>query len=136
MKVYSLTDRVHIKIGEVVVAISPLSFKQKMEIQAEMIKFESEKDVNALMEGSFKALKYAVKGVEGLTGSKGKYELSFEDGVLADNCVEELMNIEIGQTLTSICIGLINGVPREIINPMTKKPLEGVKIINPRKKGK
>ena len=137
MKIYSAKDKVDIKVQDVVVSISPLTFQQKGEIQVDLVEYEKNGSTKALIDGSFKAIKYAVKKIKGFkTVHDEDYELEFEDnGVLKDECVNDLLNTEISSELTTICIGLLNGIPTKIVNPVTGEPLEGIKILNP-KKGK
>ena len=124
MKIYTVEDRVKIKIGELVVSISPLSFKQKMEIQAKINENASE--------GTLLAIRHGVKKVEGVERSNGeKYELSFEDGLITDICANDLLNMEMGGVIATACVNLIQGIPKELVHPETGKPLEGVEILNP-----
>lgn len=124
MKIYKISDRIKIKIGDIVVKVSPLSFAQKSEIQADLIKFQQSKDIKDLMDSSFKAIKYAVKEIENID-----YQLEFEGNVLTDACVEDLLNCEINNQLVAACIAFLNGVPNQIINAETGKPLEGIEIL-------
>lgn len=77
---------------------------------------------------TFLAIKYAVKeasGIELVDGSEYKVELS-ESGVLTDECVDDLLNLEIGPKLMQACANLINGVTSELNN------IEGVKFDLPK----
>jgi hypothetical protein len=124
MKIYTLDDRIKISIHDAIIHIAPLSFKQKMELQ-EVIK-------NSPSEGTLLAIRNGVKGVEGFMKTKDTpYSLSFEDGMLTEECANDLLNIKVGDIIASICVSLIQGIPEEILDPSTNKPLEGVEIINP-----
>jgi hypothetical protein len=125
MKIYSLNDRITVKVGELTFKLAPLSYKQKIEIQNI---FKESKDA----EGSILCLKYSVKDVEGIETLNGeKYNLSFDESGLTDTCLNDLLNIELSPKLMIACATLVNGIPQEIVHPVTGKPLEGVKIIHP-----
>jgi len=128
MKIHRLTDRIPIQIDKITIYVSPLSFAQKSEIQSEISKYASTKDLASCYKGSYLAIKYAVKQIEGVD-----YELEFEGNVLKDECVEDLLNCEVSTKLTTACISLMNGIPKEIVDD-NGNPVEGIKI-NP-KKGK
>ena len=128
MKVYSLKDRITVDIDGVSFKLAPLSYKQKIEIQ-NMLTTGQES------EGTIKAVQYSLKGVEGLTDSNdNEYELRFDDNGLTEDCLDEILNIETSMKLVTTCVTFINGIPKQIITP-DGKPLEGVKIVNP-KQGK
>ena len=128
MKVYSLKDRITVDIDGVSFKLAPLSYKQKIEIQ-NMLTTGQES------EGTIKAVQYSLKDVEGLTDSNdNEYELRFDDNGLTEDCLDEILNIETSMKLVTTCVTFINGIPKQIITP-DGKPLEGVKIVNP-KQGK
>ncbi len=128
MKILKNTDRVKIDIGDVTISISPLSFNQKTEIQKYMIEAASGK-IESGMKGAKLAIQYAVKSIDGVEDVDGnKYELELDNDILTDECIEELLNSEINNELSLICINLLSGIPKEFIDPATNKPLEGVSI--------
>jgi hypothetical protein len=131
MIIHSLKDRINVKIDEITVVISPLSYRQKAEVQSIIARYSVSKDSNDLIDGSFKALKYAVKDIKGAKNKdKSDYQIKLENGIAEDNSIEELLNSSISNKLTSVALSLLNGIPKEIINPMTGLPLEGVEIEN------
>lgn len=81
----------------------------------------------------FYHLKYAVKGVSGLTYADGSdYVLEFEDETktaLSDKCTEELLALSFNDKLIYASKQLINSIPDTIINPLTGAKLEGVELI-------
>lgn len=131
MKIYKATDRLSVKIGELVFKLAPLEVLHKNEIAL------AQKD-GPLMP-IFYAMKYSLKGIEpGLKDSLGEpTELEFDaDGNLTDSCLNWIFNSEESeavQKLQLVCVALINGIPKQIVYPDTKKPIEGVKILNPTK---
>lgn len=130
VKAYRLTDRIYVNIGELGFKLSPLSMGQKKEIRdcAKIVNGEVEEDY---MLGSFKSIKYAVKGIKGLETLDGEeYAPEFdEDGSLSDNSVEDLLNLEVNGKLMIACMNLLNGIPNVIVNPATGERLEGVEIV-------
>lgn len=91
----------------------------------------------------FYNLKYAVKGVEGLTDEEGNpYKLTFdEDGSLTDECVDELLGTPFSDSMQFAALKLSEpSFPSQVVHPLTNKPIEGVSVIpadklnGPRKK--
>ena len=85
-----------------------------------------------MYESAAEALKCAIKGVEGLTLSDGKdYSLEFDDNKeLTDECLDDLLNLEVAGELTTISVSLLNGVPKEFVNPNTGEKLDGVEYVD------
>lgn len=132
-KIYRATDLIPLHIDELVVKISPLTYKQKMDIQGELLKGDARSAMNA----AAMAVKCSVKDIQGLKDLEGNdYKLQFENGVITEACWDDLQNIQESQKLTLVCLNLINSVPREFVNPETGKKIEGVKIISEDKPSK
>lgn len=131
-RIYRRSDRITLKIGELVVQIAPLSIHQKTEIQNLMLQGRLAKDVKLLTEGTIKSVKYAVKSVKGLEGVDGKpYELGFDsEGNLTDDSIDDLLNIEDSQPLALACMNLLRGIPTEFTDEQGRK-LEGVEFVSP-----
>lgn len=128
MKIYRVTDKIPVKINSLEFKISPLSYLQKQEVQAEIMKAEMGQPM-ALMNAARIAVKYSVKEVSGIEDMDGNaYELEFDDsGVLSDNCVDDLLNCDQDQKLQVLCASLVQGVPQKLIG-QDGKPIEGVVI--------
>lgn len=127
-KILKLTDRVPVKIDDITVKISPLSYLQKLEIQDHMIAAASG-DMKSAMLGAAKAIKYSVKDIEGVQDYHGnKFELSFdEQGYLQEECVDNLLNLSQNNKLITVCAAFINGLPEgDLVNPQTGEALEGI----------
>lgn len=125
MKIYSLKDRLTVHIGELVFKLAPLSFKQKSEVQALMANKKE-------LEGVRLVVKYAVKDIEGVETLEGKkYVLEMDESGLTENCLDDLLNLENSAEISLACASLINGIPKEIVDPETGKAIEGIKIVNP-----
>lgn len=103
MKVLKLSDRISIKQNGLEIVISPLSYEQKIEL-AGLAKIDAGENVVKTMSQIAKTLKACVKDIKGLTNyDDTPYELSFVDGYLSDECVDEIIqtlgNEEILQTM-------------------------------------
>lgn len=125
-KIYRTTDVIPVKVDSLVVGISPLTFEQKMQVQSQVLKGGTD----AAMRGAKLALQSAIKSIKGLEDASGKaYEIDIKDGKLTDECWEDLQNIEETPKLITVCLALINGVPKEFVDPETKKKIPGVSFI-------
>ncbi len=127
-RIYRLSDRIPIKIDSITITVSPLSFDQKTELQSIMM--QARQDPMYAVKGARLAIKYAVKSVSGIEDMHGEnYQPSFEEtGILTDESVDDLMNLEENSKLIAVCAQLIAGVPRGITDPSTGEPMKGVKI--------
>ena len=83
------------------------------------------KDPASASEGIRKALQYSLKKVEGIEDSNGEpYNLEFNDGLIKQECIDDLMNMDIDLTskVMLVCSNLIGGIPKEF------KDDKGVKL--------
>jgi hypothetical protein len=128
-KILRKTDRVKVKIGEVAFYLAPYTQEQKQEINS-LTKVESGTEVIDAIGRIKLALKYCVKGVEGIETVDGEeYQLSFDDnGDLTDETIDEIYTIEINNELVSAAIQLSHSIPEEIIDPLTAKPFENISV--------
>jgi hypothetical protein len=127
-RIYRKSDRIKIKIDDVTVTVSPLSAHEKAEIQKEMMAY-LKGNIKSGQEGVILSLKYAVKDIEGVLDLDDKpYALKFESGYLTNDCVDDLLNMEITSKLAQVCGTLANGIPKDIVDKDGNK-LEGVEII-------
>jgi hypothetical protein len=123
---YRPSDIVPVKVDDITVNISPLTFEQKMKIKSAILENKSD----GPMLGAKLACQYAIKSVSGIILPDGSdYKLSRENDKLTDECWDDLHNIKETQKLITICLALLNGMPEEFIDPQSGKKLEGVKII-------
>lgn len=115
MRIYKLTDKIAYKLGEELkVKVSPLSLEAKAEIHSHMLK-GSKGDVKELMQGSISVIRHGLKEVEGLTDSSGQpYKLEFENGMLTQQCVEDLLNMEQSTALVQLCSAFVAGIPKQL----------------------
>ena len=128
MIVYRTTDRVDIKIGEVIVQISPLNYQQKSEILG-FTKMQSGQEVVDGSRMALHTLKCCVKGinapnVEYPDGSS--FSLSFdEDKILTDDSLSELLQILSSEKLIMIASKLLNQSVQDV------DAIEGVELVTP-----
>jgi hypothetical protein len=129
MIVYKSTDRVPVKIGDLTFWISPLRADQKLEIMS-LVEREGGMEVVDQMKQSFLAVRYSVKEVEGLKNHDGsEYKLSLDDsGVMTDECLDDLLQLEVRQKIVDTCLKLLPGV-QEIKIPGVKIDLKKVRSI-------
>ena len=133
-RIFRTSDRIPVKIGaELTITISPLSFAQKTELQSVMM--QAVQDPMRAVKGASLAIKYSVKGVSGVETLDGtSWQPKFEGDVLADESVDDLMNLEESGKIVTLCTQLIAGVPvNGVIDPQTKKKMEGITFELPKK---
>ncbi len=141
------SDRLKVKIDDITLIVSSLTYHQKIEVQSCGLASIGNKspsdtpqiDVNRMMR---LCLKFCIKGIDGINTLDGdKYTLDFEDDKktkLSDECVEELLSMPItSQKIIVTLMALMAGLPKngEIIDPETNKKLQGVEILLKKSKG-
>jgi hypothetical protein len=128
-RIYRKTDRIKVKIDDIVVTIAPLSIDQKTEVQTIMGRGHLKAEVGLLTKAVCLAMKYGIKDIEGLQTEDGTpYKLEFENDTVKDACLDDLFNLEMHEKLVLICSTLINSIPKQFTD-RDGKPLEGVEII-------
>jgi hypothetical protein len=78
-----------------------------------------------------KCLKYSLKEVEGIETQSGPLKLTFDSEGLDNESLSNVLNTPVSGDLILAAYNLSDYVPEKIINPLTRKPLEGVEIVNP-----
>ena len=128
------SDRIKVQVEELELEIAPLSFAAKMEVNDVLVSAKPE-DLSASMKASRIAIGHAIKSIKGIETLDGEaYELKFENEKLSDECIDDLLNLEVCPKLMIVCSSLLGWIPNEVINPATGKALEGVEIKMPGKK--
>ena len=128
-RIYKRTDRVTVKIDEVTVKLAPLTLDQKTEIQQQMLLAHSKSDIKAAQNGISLALKYALKGLDGIEDGDGNpYKLQIEGDELTDECIDDLLNLDLKDKLTMVCMALVKGVPTSFTDDKNQA-LAGVEIV-------
>lgn len=129
--VYRVSDRIEIKVHDVTFKVSPLTRKQKIDVIQCTFNKESDSYTN-LEEMIFRLVRYTVKevtgGLEDVDGKK--YELEMDGDVLSEDCVNDLLNLQIGKEIRLIGQQLAKGIPDMFTDPETGEKLDGVEIIN------
>lgn len=112
-----------------------LNYFQRNKVATKSTAYESGKlylDVGLQV---FYNLKYGLKNVEGLSGENGEpYKLRFDGEELTDDCVDELLACPISDKIIYAARDLSGAIPKEITDPVTNKPIEGIEVIKSDKK--
>lgn len=129
-KIYRKTDRITVKIDDVTVKLAPLTLHEKTEVQTAMMESLKTRDLQQASKGLSLALKLTVKGIEGIEDSDSNpYKLQFdENNQLTDECVDDLLNLEITEKLTLVCTAMVKGIPSKFTNEKNEA-LEGVEVV-------
>lgn len=124
---------VQVKVSDLTFHLSTLTFEQKSDAMAVAGSIRdpnlSEADrYRAMFKMQGDILRSALKKVDGLENEDGSpYQLKFEDGVLAHECLDDIMNLDINlQELFEVCGKLIN--PQQ-----EQEALQGVEVEQPKK---
>ena len=105
--VYSTDDIIEINVEGLTVCVSPLTYKQKNEIQNLFLNKEA-------LEGAIMAMKYAIKDVRGLKTRDGKdFKVKKKGGLLDDRTVDTLLNSSTGTKINLICVSLLTSRNRK-----------------------
>lgn len=115
--VLRMKDRVKIDIGDISFYLAPMNRLQKQEISncRKTVAGEDELD---LTESQALYMKYSIKDVKGLTNYDGSpYELEFEGDYLTDDCVSEILNLEVTQDLIVSAWRIYNGIAKDASYP-------------------
>ena len=136
-KILRKSDRIKLGLGEVTVEVAPLSFHERTEVQLAMHESAKSGDTMGVIKATFLCVKYAVKGISGVELSDGsKYKLELEDGMLTDECVNDLFSLEQSDKLSLVCINLLQGKYKDFVDPSTGEKIKGVKILSKEKPAK
>lgn len=129
-RIYKRTDRIAVKIDDIVVKLAPLSLDQKTEIQQAMIHGKVKGDLKELTKGIALSIRYAVKSIEGVQDSDGNpYKVEVDsNGDLTKECVDDLMNLELTAKLSMVCASMVNGIPSEF-KDNDGIPMSGVEVV-------
>lgn len=134
MRIYRCTDKIEVKIDDVSIFVSPLSFQAKMNLQGLMLK-ASNGDMDSAMKAVIQALKVSIKDIKGVQDGEGEYQISFDGEEVSDDCINDILNMPISNKISTICTNLLSGIPNQILDS-NGEPLEGVSIVQPKAKGK
>lgn len=127
--IYRLSDRLTFKIHDTEVTIAPMTVPIKAEMQKLFVQSTQEGDITLITEAMTLGIRHCVKSIKGLSNMDGSdYELTFIEGLLTDECVGDLLNMEYSPELINICTSMVRGSPTKL-NDTQGNPLKGVKLI-------
>jgi hypothetical protein len=132
---YLPDEKVPLRIDDITVYIQQLTMAQKATIIEKLSNTDS---ALSLIEAARLAVKYGVKGLEGVTLSSGKaYSLEFDGHVLTDSCVDALLCLPQSDKLQGACFALLKGISDPLVDANGRK-IPGVEIVaqKPRKQSK
>lgn len=132
---YLPDEKVPLRIDDITVYIQQLTMAQKATIIEKLSNTDS---ALSLIEAARLAVKYGVKGLEGVTLSSGKaYSLEFDGHVLTDSCVDALLCLPQSDKLQGACFALLKGISDPLVDANGRK-IPGVEIVaqKPRKQPK
>lgn len=114
------SERIKFKIDDIEVTLKPLSYHEKNTISAMMFKGHKNQDMALMANGTIHAVRCCLKAIKGLQfededGQLKDYVLEFdESGILTDDCMSDLMNMEPSAKLIQVCSLFIDKIPKEI----------------------
>lgn len=132
-RIYRTTDKVEFKIEagdeSISIFVSPLSLEKRTRLQAVMFK-AIQGDMDAATEATILAFKMGLKDIKGIIDANDQeYKLSFdENGELTQECVDDLLNMQISAKIGAVCGSLIQGITGEIMGA-DGKPIEGISLV-------
>ena len=126
MRIYKTNEKIEVKIDDISVFISPLSYQQKIALHPSFMAAATG-DLEKGMEAVLITLKMSVKDIKGLYDDKGEWKLTLVDGQMSDEDANDLLNLPISNKLQAVVTALIAGVPTVIMDG--KVPMEGVSIV-------
>ncbi len=130
------------KVGKTKVKFTfrQLNYFQNSQIMTECLIVRSGQNVIDQSKRAFMTLQYALTDVEGFKGPGGKpYELEFEpvgedDKIITENCINQLLSTPVTDVLLLVGSNLGQVVPKQILDPLTKKKVDGIEVIQPNAK--
>jgi len=123
-RIYKLSDRIPVKIHDLEIEISPLSFEQKSVCQSLIMSGDHMKAAVYALQSCLKS----VKGVENADGSP--YELLMDGDKVKSECIDDLLNLSESTEMQYVAMSLIQGIPKIFVDPITEKPIKGVSFVN------
>lgn len=129
VRIYKRSDRITVKIDDIEVKLAPLTLDQKTEIQQTMMDASKSSNLRMAQNGIVLALKYALKSISGIEDGDGNaYKLEFNGDQLTDECADDLLNLQMKDKLTMVCMTFVNGIPTQFTDNKNM-PLEGVELV-------
>lgn len=130
-KIYRISDRIKVKVGDLIAIIGPLTRHQKQEVQTAFMQ-------GKMADGTALAIKYGLKSIEGLETVDGdEYKIKSDKGGLNDSTIDDLFNIPEFNLLSAACISKVNSFDTDFKNKETGEEIDGVsfiEVVSPAKK--
>lgn len=121
--IYKKQDRLRVRIEDIIVELSPLTFQEKNIIKKHILSGD-------LDNAAVTAVKMCLKQVTGLKNVDGSdYELSFNGEELTDETIDDLLNLNCREKIVLTSLNLVGGVPSVFIDEESGNPIEGVEIL-------
>lgn len=132
-RIYRKSDRIKLKVDDVILEVAPLSHHVKTEIQQLLLSGRTEGSIKKMNQGIDLAVKHSVKSISGVYDLDGnEYKLVMEGDVLSDESVSDLLSMSLTNKLVIICSNLAAGNNESFVN-MDGGILDGVEIITEKK---
>jgi hypothetical protein len=132
-RIFKRTDKIRIKIDDIVVTLSPLSMDQKTRAQELMSEGQKSQNLDMVTKGIIQLVKQGLKDIEGVEDADGnKYQLEIKDNEITDECIDDLFNMEVYPKLMLVCTSLASAVPSEFLD-QKGQPIKGVEILSNKK---
>jgi hypothetical protein len=134
MLIRSKNDRVLVEISgqnneePVQFFFKPLTVAEKSEITGSL---KNTSDMGDMLDFTRKVISKTLRDVKGLIRPDGSsYRLEFEGDTIKEDCLDDLMNLEINEKFILVAGMFLRGVPAEgqLINPKTNLPVEGIVV--------
>ena len=115
------------KVGEVTIWVSPLSYDQKVSLSTQTKMVSGHETVDAV-KVAFLCLKYSIKEIDGIKNSDGSdYSVALDaSGVATDECISELMQMDYAPNIVTACSLLVGKIEAHDVDGVTID-LSGVK---------
>ena len=120
-----------IKIGDVTVHCKQLSYRVRAQIGTLFQTQKSGTEVQNMLSILFEVLRHSIVKVEGFENPDGSpFELQFDNGVLTEECLDQLLYVErVGDVLQLCASNFLNmRAPDKLLDVASGKMMEGVSI--------
>ena len=128
-----------VKVGDVVIYCKQLSYRMRSVIGAKFHKQQAGDEIQNTLNLLFEVLRHSITKLEGFQNPDGSaFELQFENGVVTEECLDQLMYVEkVGDVLQLCASSFLNmKIPDKLVDSISGEIMEGVTIekVEPNKK--
>ena len=120
-----------VKVGDVIIHCKQLSYRMRSVIGAKFHKQSAGDEIQNTLNLLFEVLRHSIVKLEGFQNPDGSdFELQFENGILAEDCLDQLMYVEkVGDVLQLCASSFLNmKIPDKIVDSISGEVMEGVSI--------